>query len=236
MADEPRFPAAADDDSEDVRWALETANAMWGRGEARDALRWLRRAAETASEEDDDVRSVMLAAAAADLRSHLDERGIPHTELPPPPEEDDDDEIMIEESIPGTPPSSPPESGDEEDDPPTQRTAPPEAPETAATPAPAPAVSRAVPKVPRPPKTPKESRSGRRLPRPPGRSSSRAAPSPRREGAGPPAVHAALRVAVTPGDRPGTFQVTALGPDEHALEGSTEALLVPLDPDTAYGP
>ncbi|MBI4953493.1 MAG: hypothetical protein HY908_15810, partial [Myxococcales bacterium] len=66
------LPAADATDSDDVRWALETAHAMWMRGDQAEALKWLRRAAETASEEGADMRSLMLARAAADLRIELD--------------------------------------------------------------------------------------------------------------------------------------------------------------------
>ncbi|MEM9691740.1 MAG: hypothetical protein AAGA56_04295 [Myxococcota bacterium] len=83
----PPFPEALDGDAEDVRWALETANAMWQQQESRDAMRWLRRAAETASERGDDVRSVELALKAADLRNYLEGQGIVLTEAPPAVEE-----------------------------------------------------------------------------------------------------------------------------------------------------
>ncbi|HMJ16668.1 MAG TPA: hypothetical protein VK524_34875, partial [Polyangiaceae bacterium] len=66
-------------DSDDIRWALETASAMWAKGDYPEALRWLRRAAETASEEGQDVRAVQLAKAAADLRARFG-----HVSEPPP--------------------------------------------------------------------------------------------------------------------------------------------------------
>lgn len=65
-------------DSDDIRWALETASAMWTKGDHHEALRWLRRAAETASEEGSDARAVELAKLAAELRSR-----ITVTEIPP---------------------------------------------------------------------------------------------------------------------------------------------------------
>jgi len=64
-----------------VRWALETANAVWSQGDRRAALSWIRRAAEAAAEHGADARAVQLAKAAAELRSVLE---IPRT-LPPPP-------------------------------------------------------------------------------------------------------------------------------------------------------
>jgi len=70
MAEPPPFPNIEDGDSDDVSWALETGKSMWLQGEHQDALRWLKRASETASEEGDDMRSLSLAMAAADLRSY----------------------------------------------------------------------------------------------------------------------------------------------------------------------
>ena len=49
MADHSvKLPEARDDDSEDVVWGLSTASALWARGERRDAVVWIRRAAEAA--------------------------------------------------------------------------------------------------------------------------------------------------------------------------------------------
>lgn len=73
-------PTAEADDGDDVRWALETANAVWTQGDRRAALSWLRRAAEAAAEAGADGRALQLARAGADLRSELE---IPRT-LPPP--------------------------------------------------------------------------------------------------------------------------------------------------------
>ena len=42
------IPAAQDTDVEDVIWALETAEALWRRGERVDAIVWVRRAAQAA--------------------------------------------------------------------------------------------------------------------------------------------------------------------------------------------
>lgn len=67
----PRVPSAKDDDPEDVSWALSTAEAMWSRGEHADAIKWVRRAAEAASEVGADIRAVDLAKTAADLTSAL---------------------------------------------------------------------------------------------------------------------------------------------------------------------
>ncbi len=92
----PSPPAVEDSDSDDVRWALETANAVWGRGDIREALQWIRRAAEAAAEVGADMRAVHLAKSAADLRGLLD---VPRTAPPPAAGIDVDVEI---------PPSPPP--------------------------------------------------------------------------------------------------------------------------------
>ncbi|MBW2529522.1 MAG: hypothetical protein JRI23_35420, partial [Deltaproteobacteria bacterium] len=76
------FPEAAADDPEEVRSALEIGQAMWSQGNREDALRWLKRAAETASEEGADMRAVALAKAAADRRSML---GQPEAAAAPAP-------------------------------------------------------------------------------------------------------------------------------------------------------
>jgi hypothetical protein len=83
------LPRVEDNDSDDVRWALETANTLWGQGDQRSALRWLSRAAETAATEENDRRSLLLARAAADLRGRLNlTSSLTPSPLkePPPPE------------------------------------------------------------------------------------------------------------------------------------------------------
>jgi hypothetical protein len=77
---EPGFPAPSASDAEPVSLALETASALWGKGDVREALRWLRRAAETAGALGDDLRAVGLARAAAELTAELQ---IPPS-IPPP--------------------------------------------------------------------------------------------------------------------------------------------------------
>src|SRR5262245_55630890 len=52
-------------DSEDVHWALSTAASLWASGAWQDAVRWLRRAAETANDREDDDRALELFKAAA---------------------------------------------------------------------------------------------------------------------------------------------------------------------------
>jgi hypothetical protein len=57
------------DDNEDVVSALETADIFWAKGDADEALRWLKRAAETASDAGNDMRALAIARSAADLKS-----------------------------------------------------------------------------------------------------------------------------------------------------------------------
>jgi hypothetical protein len=65
------IPQPLPDDDEDVHWALSTASALWARGEAQEALKWLRRAAETASDQNNDERALVLFKAAAECTAHL---------------------------------------------------------------------------------------------------------------------------------------------------------------------
>ncbi|HZF56029.1 MAG TPA: hypothetical protein VE093_45760 [Polyangiaceae bacterium] len=65
------IPSPLDDDNEDVYLALSTATALWARGERDDALRWLRRAAETAADADEDARALDLFKAAAEVAANL---------------------------------------------------------------------------------------------------------------------------------------------------------------------
>jgi hypothetical protein len=65
----PTVPEARPEDPEDVSWALSTAEAMWARGDHLEGIKWVRRAAEAASEAEADTRALELAKAAADLTS-----------------------------------------------------------------------------------------------------------------------------------------------------------------------
>lgn len=78
--DSATVPKPLGTDEEDVAWALATAEAMWARGDRADAVKWIRKAAEAASEADDILRAADLASAAADLANSLD----PALSAPPP--------------------------------------------------------------------------------------------------------------------------------------------------------
>ena len=79
------IPPAKKDDIEDVAWALQTAEATWSRGDHADALKWIRRAAEAASEAEADDRALELAKAAADVAFAASPRFVRRRRRPPPP-------------------------------------------------------------------------------------------------------------------------------------------------------
>jgi hypothetical protein len=142
------IPPAKKDDSEDVAWALSTAEAMFARGDGGDALKWLRRAAESASEAQADDRALELAKAAAELASVLGPSASappPPIAAPPPP-----DQLATQPAAPvirpaaaaarpGAPPPPPP--------PPAQASAAGMRPKPPAHPAPAPAVTPVAPRI-----------------------------------------------------------------------------------------
>ena len=105
----PQVPEAKPDDPEDVSWALSTAEAMWARGDHAEGVKWVRRAAEAASEAEQDERALELAKAAADLtglitrqvsRASIDlEEVVPISAPSPPP---------VPPARPATPSKAPP--------------------------------------------------------------------------------------------------------------------------------
>jgi len=68
MSDLPQAIAA---DPDGVQVALRAAHTLWSRGDTAESLKWLRKAAESASDEGADLRSLQLAKAAAELRAKL---------------------------------------------------------------------------------------------------------------------------------------------------------------------
>jgi hypothetical protein len=81
------IPQAKSTDAEDVVWGLQTADALWKRGERIDAVVWLRRAAQAAGDANDDDRALELARAAAELTewmSRAEEGGVVTSVAPPP--------------------------------------------------------------------------------------------------------------------------------------------------------
>lgn len=65
------LPRAEATDPADVATALETAHALWAKGQSLESVRWIQRAAENAESSGDDLRAVALARAAADLRAEV---------------------------------------------------------------------------------------------------------------------------------------------------------------------
>lgn len=95
------IPSPLPNDDEDVSWALSTAGALWGRGERIEALKWLRRAAEQASDSNDDVRALALFKAAAEATPHATTTTPPSTTAAPP----------VASVLPPSTTSAPPQSG-----------------------------------------------------------------------------------------------------------------------------
>src|SRR5262245_29915291 len=76
------LPQADSADTDAVQMALQAAHTLWSRGDTTESLRWLKRAAESASDEGADLRSLQLAKAAAELRAKLFPTA---SDAPPPP-------------------------------------------------------------------------------------------------------------------------------------------------------
>jgi len=72
----PEVPEAKPEDPEDVSWALSTAEAMWARGDHLEGIKWVRKAAEAASDAEDDMRALELAKAASDLTTLIARRSM----------------------------------------------------------------------------------------------------------------------------------------------------------------
>jgi hypothetical protein len=65
------FPTPEDDDAEDVAWGLTTGAALWRQGERYDAIVWLKRAVEAATDAGASIRADELNRAATDLIASL---------------------------------------------------------------------------------------------------------------------------------------------------------------------
>lgn len=74
------YPHPRPDDPASVAAALQAGSQEWSRGELREAVRWIRRAAEAAEAEGDDGRALGLARVAADVMSTLE---LPNSMVPP---------------------------------------------------------------------------------------------------------------------------------------------------------
>jgi hypothetical protein len=186
----PNLPRTEAGDAAEVALALETARALWSKGQSLESVRWIQRAAENAESSGNDLRAVSLARAAADLRAEVSVGSEPPGRMNEAaaltPYDDFSEQTIVD--------------------------------------SPATSLARA------------SLQSGVQIaeaPGPPTKSSVVLVPSP-----GAPAVmpgkvaqHQAVRVAVLSGD-PATRQlsVQVLAEGEAAPPGSTEAMLVSLDP------
>jgi hypothetical protein len=117
------IPTPARADTETVITALETAAIFRSKGDGREAMRWLQRAAESAGAAGDDQRALSLSRVAADLHEELDavaeQKATPY---PPPPSarsappssssmrasHPPASSRLAEPALPSTPPLSPP--------------------------------------------------------------------------------------------------------------------------------
>ncbi len=78
------IPRPAPGDSVDMRWALSTADSLWSKGDRVDAIRWVQRAAQAASDAELDGRALELAKVAAELSSVMSESQRPPPNAPLP--------------------------------------------------------------------------------------------------------------------------------------------------------
>jgi hypothetical protein len=78
------IPSVERTDPESVRGSLAQAHVEFERGAVREALRLLRKAAESSDEAGDDLRAVALARAAADLATEVGPTAVPPPPPPPP--------------------------------------------------------------------------------------------------------------------------------------------------------
>lgn len=253
------FPAPEPGDPEDVAWNLQTGGTMWARGDHHEAVRWLRRAAEAASDAGSDLRAVALARAAADLTAAL---ALPPSIAPPPATAPTTDATPVPVSArPAPPPVShptPDEATTPRPMPVSRPKAPPLSPPDEATvhdftlPADVEELERRRPPPSRRPPPPSRSSPSAAPPPPPSRSSPSAAPPPSSPQASSPLSSSpgtsrssptasagaavfrprqALRVAVTPsGDDKTLLAVRVLSDDEPVPPDAHEAILTALLP------
>ena len=247
-AEPERFPIVEAGDAEDVVLALETGRALWGQGDPREAVRWLRRAAEHAEESGTDIRALSLARVAADLTTLMQS---PQT-VPVPPTHHDDFADRVETPVrrasslpPKLPPlPTPPERPAASKRPPAPSAVAKSSPSSAprlVTPAPPAFASRS----PSPTNGTHTGNSKSPSPPPQRTSVTPSPPSPSRPAGPRPTAttaespvlqHAkakrrgALRVSVNK-DSNGDLHVDILDEGQDVPDGAIEALLVPLDPN-----
>lgn len=78
------IPANRATDHEDVTLALDVARSQLAKGDVSEAMKWLRKAADSAFDADDDRRGIELSKAAADLQAHPPKNAAAHPAMPAP--------------------------------------------------------------------------------------------------------------------------------------------------------
>jgi len=230
------IPSPSRADADTVITALETAAVFQAKGDGREAMRWLRRAAESASDAGDDPRALSLSRIAADLQEELNAEKSQAATPPPLP------------SAPSSPPESRPQVS--YPPPPSARLSQPSTPPRLSQPSTPPRLSQpsAPPRLSQPPRPPSSSPSNHAAARavsaapalavvPSNGVAAEAEATPRAEPAaaspalaGTGARHAA-RVAVSIStSKAGYLELRLLAEGEAPRLGASEALLVMLDP------
>ncbi|MBN2192301.1 MAG: hypothetical protein JW751_05750 [Polyangiaceae bacterium] len=237
------LPGPTPEDGEDVVLALETAATLWKRGDKQDAIRWLRRAAESAEEAGDDMRALSLARTAADLTSSGERRGSPPlaAEKAPGAQPQNPDAVVtaaLQSRTGHRPfPAPPPPPGASRPPPPSASRPPPttSGPPFVGTPtARMPPVAERVPTPATPPSqgsAPKSTPQASRGPRSPATDAlsdlMRADIAPTKPKATSPTALGALRVSVRRSpDDPQVLMARLLGPEDPAPKGEKNAMLI----------
>ena len=96
----PAFPSPDDSDAEDVAWGLTTGAALWKQGERYDAIVWLKRAVDAASQAGAARRADELNRAATELLASLSGTASKPRSSGPPP--------LVAREAPGASPPLPP--------------------------------------------------------------------------------------------------------------------------------
>lgn len=221
------IPTPSGADTETVITALETAALFRSRGDGREAMRWLRRAAESAGEAGDDERALSLSRVVADLHDEL--QSMPGaSEAAPSAAPEPTAGVAEQQSSPLAAPPSP-------------RLAPPPPSSSPRASHPPPPSSRGVrsSSIPRASYAPRPSSrpsygaaASSRLP-PVSAGVGAPAAQPARAEAGRSGARHAARVAIEISTtKPGVFELRLLPDGEAPRIGSSEALLVMLDPES----
>ena len=222
------IPRPLSADNETVITALETAALFGSKGDALEAVRWLRRAAESAGEAGDDVRALALSRSAADLNEELSAKHNLTTPEPPPGP-------SVPPPLPSVPPPLPLSAAPRPSAIPASVVPRPSASSASVAPRPSTPPASVAPASTEPPRpsapppslrasypTPPSSRAGYRRTTPPSSQAPMA-----RSSSGPQATRVAIHPSPTAA---GLFEVRVLAEGESALPGDSEAFLVMVDP------